>query len=201
MVTLVTALLLFAQLGAPFTDASASGTRQGDRIEVNLEVGVDALNISTILAHVADPGGEQTTATLNDRGSGRYGAVLTLPAADVVVVFEALAPGDSVLSQPVTLTSLGLDPVLLEPDRPFATVEPEPDDAPLVSRASRRWGWAAVGLLATSLALLALWAAGPRQGPRRAQVAGDAPGDDSPGPSAEPEEAEPEESAEVLGED
>lgn len=195
MVTFITALLLFAQLGAPFTDAVASGTRQGDRIEVNVEVGVDALNVSTVLAHVADPGGEQTTATLNDRGSGRYGAVLTLPAADVVVVFEALGPGDSVLSQPVTLTTLGLDPLLLEPDRPFATVEPEPDDAPLVSQASRRWGWAAVGLLATSLALLALWAAGPRQGPRRTQVAGDAPGA-SPDASSEPEE-----SAEVLGED
>lgn len=156
------ALLLLAQLGAPFTDATASGTRVGERIEVVLEVGVDALNVSTVLAHLVDPGGEQVTVPLNERGDSRYGAVITLPAADLVVVFEALAPGDSVLSQPVTLTGLGLDPGILAPERPFAEVGPE-DESVELTPGTRRWGWAAVGLIAAALALLAIWAAGPRR--------------------------------------
>ena len=164
MPVFLTFVLLAAQLGAPFIDATATGTRSGDsEIQVDLEVQIDALNVSTVFAHLSDPGGGQFTTPLNDRGDGRYGAIVTLSAADAVVVFEALAPGDSVLSQPTTLGALGLDLALLGPDRPFATVEPEADDSLVVTPSARRWGWAAVGLLATSLALLAVWAAGPRR--------------------------------------
>ncbi len=185
----LTALLLFAQLGAPFVDATATGTRVGDRIEVNLEVEVEALNLSTVLAHIADPGGEQVSVPLNERSDGRYGAVVTLPAADLVVVFEALAPGDSVLSQPMTLTALGLDPAILAPDRPFATVEPE-DDSVRLTPSTRRWGWAAVGLVAAALALLAFWAAGPRRGHSGAG-APDSPGGVSGGAERSPDVAGP----------
>ena len=165
MAVLITVLMLLGQLGLPIVDAEATGMRSGDRSEVDLEVGLEALNVATVLAHINDPGGEQTTMPLNDRGNGRYGAIITLPAADVVVVFEALAPGDSVLSQPTTLTALGLDGALLEPDRAFANLELEREPAANgLSPAARRWGWAAVGLLAASLALLAVWAAGPRRG-------------------------------------
>jgi hypothetical protein len=178
----VLSLLLF-QLGSPFVDAVAVGERAGSDVRVDLEVEVEALNVSTVFAHVLDPGGEQFTTPLNERGPGRYGAVITLPPADLVVVFEALAVGESVLSQPSTLTELGLDAALLEGERPFASVGPEPDRDEGLTTTTRRWGWAALAAVATSLALLAFWAAGPRRaqspielGPESGSDGGSTPG-------------------------
>ena len=176
--------LLLAQLGSPFVEAVVTGERVGDEIRVDLEVEVEALGVRTVLAHVLDPGGEQFTTPLREREPGRYGAVLTLAPADLVVVFEALASGDSVLSQPTTLTDLGLDPAVLEGERAFATVEPEPQPADGLDPTTRRWGWAALAAVATSLALLAIWAAGPRRG-----QPSDEPSStplDSPGPPGSP---------------
>ena len=147
------------ELGAPFVGASADAEEAGDFLRVDLEVELN-VDVATVVAHVLDPGGDQETVALNHRGGARFGAVTTTERADLVVVFEAVRAGEGVLSQPTTLTELGVDPALLEPGRGFA---PPPTEAPeVVGPTARRWGWAAVALGAGALALLAFWAMGSR---------------------------------------
>lgn len=189
----IVALVLLAQLGAPFDDPNATATpASNDQIAVDIEVAVEALNVVSVVAHVVEPGGTQSTTSLNARGDLRYGAVVTLPRADHVVVFEAVSTSDSVLSQPVTLTEIGLDPAVLTGPG-FAVAEP--DLEPASDGGASRWGWAAVAFGAASLAMLALWAAGPRAAsapddPSRAvddEVPAGATAEDSP-PVAETDE-------------
>lgn len=164
-------VLLFAQdLGAPFVEASAEARPVTGGLEVELQVTLNA-DVDTVVAHIVTPGQDQQTVALASRGGGEYGGVLIVPAEDVVVIFEAVDVGRQVLSQPATLTELGVDPDQFRGDRSFAA-----PDAPgsSIPQEARRWGWAAVALGATSLALIAFWAAGARRsGEETPEPAGD----------------------------
>ncbi len=152
----VLALLLAVDLGAPFGEASASGeATAAGTIEVELEV--EAGGEGSVVAHIVDPGHEQQTVSLAERGGNRFGGFVELEPGDFVVVFEWLpAGGASVQSRPVTLTELGLDPALFgggAVDEPRARGEDLPPT-------TRRWGWATLAVGAAALALLAVWALG-----------------------------------------
>lgn len=152
----VLALLLAVDLGAPFGAASASGEpTPAGTIEVELEV--EAGGEGSVVAHIVDPGNEQQTVSLAERGGNRFGGFVELEPGDFVVVFEWLpADGPAVQSRPVTLTELGLDPALFGGgaiDEPRARGEDLPPT-------TRRWGWATLALGAAALALLAVWALG-----------------------------------------
>ena len=151
-------------LGGPFGEATVGGIERGDgmRVEFAVEVGGSP---AAVVVHVVNPGEDQQTVSLNDRGGGTWGSVADLDLINYVAVFEVLYPdGDGEVSDPVTLLELGLDPAVLgmgevtEPD--------EPTDEPL-SPSTLRWGWGAVALTAVALALLAVWAMGDRPGPAR----------------------------------
>ena len=161
LVSVSVLLVAAVDLGAPFVDASADARRVTGGIEVELEVELN-VDVATVVAHVVIPGAEQQTVTLNSRGAGVYGGLVTVPAEDLVVVFEAVDIDRDVLSQPATLTELGVDPAVFQSDRSFAL----PDDPTrTVTPNARRWLWAAAGLGAASLALIGWWATGGRSEP------------------------------------
>ncbi len=159
MILLSVLLVGAADLGAPFVDASAEASRVTGGIEVELEVELN-VSVATVVAHVVIPGDEQQTVTLSARGGGTYGGLVTVPAADLVVIFEAVDVSRDVLSQPVTLTELGVDPDVFQSDRTFALPA---ESSRTVTPGARRWLWAATAMGAASLALIAWWAAGPRR--------------------------------------
>jgi len=159
MILLSVLLVGAADLGAPFVDASADARQVVGGIEVEIEVELN-VSVATVFAHVVIPGEDQRTVTLNPRGGGTYGGLVTVPAADLVVVFEAIDISRDVLSQPVTLTELGVDPDVFKSDRTFALPA---ESSRTVTPGARRWLWAAAAFGAGSLALIAWWAAGPRR--------------------------------------
>jgi hypothetical protein len=159
-------------LGGPFGEATAEGVESGDGIRVDFEVTLGG-SPTAVVVHVVNPGEDQETVSLTDRGGGRWGSVADLEQINYVAVFEVLyADGDGQVSDPVTLLELGLDPAVLGMGE-----VPAPDeetDTPL-SPVTRRWGWAALALGAVALALLAVWAMGDRNG--NGEVAGPLDGD------------------------
>lgn len=159
MILLSVVLVGAADLGAPFVDGSADARRVTGGIEVEIEVELN-VSVATVVAHVVIPGDDQRTVTLNPRGGGVYGGLVTVPAADLVVIFEAVDVNRDVLSQPVTLTELGVDPDVFQSNRTFAVPA---ESTRTVTPGARRWLWAAASLGAASLALIAWWAAGPRR--------------------------------------
>lgn len=156
-------LVLSSVLGGDFGEASATGraTSSGN-VEVTLSVVVN--NSPTVVAHVIDPGGDQTTVPLVHRGNNRYSSTIELRPADFIVVFEALGDALSTQSQPVRLTELGLDPSLIGV---LATTTTAADRFP---SGVRQWGWAGLALAALSLALVAWWALPERR--RRIEAEG-----------------------------
>jgi len=155
---LAVVILLMPDLGGPFVDASAEASRADGGLRVELEVQLNT-EVSTVVAHVASPGQEQQTVALSDRGNGVHGGFMSIDAEDVVVVFEVLDVDRDLLSQPVTLTELGVDPSVFESDRSFAVDE---DGTRIVTPTARRWLWSAAGLGLASIALIAWWAMGAR---------------------------------------
>ncbi len=152
---LLLALLLTIQLGAPFGDADAKAvSMDGDFVvEVSVEAppGPDA-----VLARIIDAGRELPPVALSPLGDGRYGGLLTFAEVrDVRVAFEARLGVDVVTSDLVTLTDLGVDPVVFDGLVPAQTVtgsddgDAGPSSLPLVL---------GVLLAVASLAALAVWA-------------------------------------------
>jgi hypothetical protein len=151
-------ILTAVVLGGAFGEASASG-RQVSAATIEVDLTVEAADVEAVVAHLIEPGAEQETVPLVDRGGGVFGIVIELRKADYVVVFETLANGISSQSQPLRLTELGLDPALLGVlPFPTTTTSEFSDD-------TRMWGWAGLALAALALALLAWWALPDRPAP------------------------------------
>ena len=148
MIWLAAALLFLVPAGDGFGEATASAEQIGtDRIRVELEVKIEGAG--SVVAHVIEPGGQQETVSLADRGGGGFGAVLESRQVDLVVVFEVL--GDEPRqSDPLRLTQLGVDRATLGMVAPLVEVAEEDDD-------TTRWGWLGLGMGAAALSLLAVW--------------------------------------------
>ncbi len=131
------------------------------RVEVNFDVEV-AGSPTAVAVHVVDPGHDQQTFSLIDRGGGRWGGLAVVDPNNYVVVFEVLyADAQGSVSPPTTLVQLGVDSQMLG-----IAVEPAGGEEQQegLSRASLRWLWAAVALGAAALALLAVWVMGEKSG-------------------------------------
>jgi hypothetical protein len=148
--------LLTIELGGTFGLASAEAVAvSSGEIEVTLSVEVGG-NPASVVAHFIDPGDNQETVTLGHQGAGTYEGTALVERADLIVVFEAIGAGaTSELARPITLTELGVDPALLLEGS--STIEPQENELTL-NAATERWGWAALGLGAGALSLLAWWA-------------------------------------------
>lgn len=149
MILLLASVLLLVPAGDGFGEAGASADLIGtDRIRVELTVEIGGAG--SVVAHLIEPGEQQQTVALADRGGGVFGAVLESRQVDLVVVFEVLgdAPRQSV---PLRLTDLGVDRATLGMVAPLVELGSETDD-------SSQWGWLGLGLGAAALSLLAVWA-------------------------------------------
>ncbi|MCH8985259.1 MAG: hypothetical protein IIB04_01440 [Acidobacteria bacterium] len=150
---LLLALLLSLQLGAPFGEADASAISVDGEFVVELSVeappGPDA-----VFARVVDAGRELPAVALAPLGGRRYGGILTLSEVrDVRVAFEARLGVDVVVSELVTLSDLGVDPVVFDfATSPETSPTVEQDDTP--SRLPLVFG---VVFAFASLVLLAVW--------------------------------------------
>lgn len=155
---LMSLLLASVTLGAGFGDASASATPADDGT-MTLDLQVEVGDAATVVAHLLDVGGDQQTVTLGADDDGTYRGRVVTERANFIVVFEALyADGTGRASSPANLLELGVDPEILGLEPP-----PLPDDEITgFSAATTRWIWIAIALTALSLALTALWAAGPK---------------------------------------
>lgn len=156
MIWLVAALLFLVPAGDGFGAASATAEQIGpDRIRIELEVMIEGSG--SVVAHVIEPGGQQETVSLADRGGGEFGAVLESRQIDLVVVFEVLGE-DPRQSDPLRLTQLGVDRATLGMVPPLAEIAEEGDD-------NTQWGWLGLGMGAAALSLLAVWVlVGSREG-------------------------------------
>jgi hypothetical protein len=148
MTWLVVALLFLVPAGDGFGDASATAEQIGpDRIRVELEVAIQGAG--SVVAHIIEPGGQQETVSLAERGGGQFGAVFESRQIDLVVVFEAL--GDAPRqSTPLRLTQLGVDRATLGMVAPLVEVADDGED-------TTRWGWLGLGMGAAALSLFAVW--------------------------------------------
>ena len=155
MVYLISVVMLVIELGGVFGAASAEATAvSSGEMEVSLSVEVGG-NPASVVAHLIDPGDDQTTTTLARRGDSFEGT-LVVERADLLVVFEAIGVGGtSEQSAPVSLTQLGVAVDVLLDD---AGNVDEPDAELTLDAATERWGWAALALGAGALSLLAWWA-------------------------------------------
>ncbi|MEX0699985.1 MAG: hypothetical protein WD651_14755 [Acidimicrobiia bacterium] len=151
-------LTVAVTVGGVFGDASASG-RQRTAATIEVDLRVEVGDAETVVAHVIEPGADQTTVPLVHLDGDVYGIIIELRKADHLVVFEALIDGVSSQSQPFHLTDLGLDPALI------GVVSVTPTTAPEISSETRLWGWAGLGLTALALAFLAWWALPDRTAP------------------------------------
>lgn len=135
-------------LGEGFSEGNATGKRIDEQLTVTLSV--TAVGNGTVVAHLLEPGGEQMTLAMADIGGGRFQGVFDSRPIDLVVVFEGVGfGGRSVQSDPVRLTEIGLDPVLLSiPVFPRLDEEPGGDYG--------RWVWLALAAGAAALALVAV---------------------------------------------
>lgn len=168
MILLVAVLLFLVPAGDGFGDATASAEQIGpDRIRIELEVTIEGAG--SVVAHVIEPGGQQETISLADRGGGGFGAVFESRQIDLVVVFEVLGE-DPRQSDPLRLTELGVDRATLGMVAPLAEVVEEGDD-------TEQWGWLGLGMGAAALSLMAVWVlVGGRDGRDGQDVVVDAQG-------------------------
>jgi hypothetical protein len=149
MFWLVLSLLLLVPAGDGFGQAVASAEVVGtDRIRVEVEVAIEGAG--SAVAHLIEPGEDQQTVSLADRGGGEFGAVFESRQVDLVVVFEVLGD-DPRQSMPLRLTDLGVEREVLGMSPPLVDVE-EPD-----AGENSQWGWLGLGLGAAALSLLAVW--------------------------------------------
>lgn len=150
--------LMLIPLGGPFVDARASAEPLGTEMDVELIAQVDSGG-TAVIAHIVVGGDQpQRSVTLDSRGSGVYGGFVTLPIQEAVVVFELFGAGGGVLSNPATLTELGVDLLAVSGRDPFTPVEGDPSGG--ITSEARRWLWLAAAAGAAALSALAFWARG-----------------------------------------
>lgn len=160
VIVLAMLVALAIPIGGVFGEGSATAVEASDG-QISVDLRVEGLGDSAVVAHLIDPGDDQVTVTMGSDVEGVFTGSVVVENANLVVVFEALATnGASTLSEPTTLLKLGVDPVVLGyPDPAIIT---EDDEPPLVSPENQRLLWAAGGAVAAALALVAFWAAGPK---------------------------------------
>ncbi len=162
-------VFMTVQVGGVFGDASAdAGVVSSGEIEVVVRVEV-AGRPSSVIAHFVDPGDDQSRVALALDATGAYVGTARVERADLVVVFEAIwSDATSDMSRPLTLLELGVDPQILIDE----SADEVSDDGGIVTldATTERWGWAALALGATALALLAWWALADY--PRRSRQSG-----------------------------
>lgn len=145
------------QIGGAFGEASVQLDELADDsmiVDLQVEVGVSA---EAVVAHFSFDDVESFAIPLLDRGGGVYGIRTELEPVNYVVVFEAVGPGE--LSEAWTLTALGADFGMAEPDGPMPSQAPEEQ----LSNQTQSIGWLALALAAASLSALAFWVLGGDQ--------------------------------------
>ena len=152
---LLSASLLLIPLGGPFVDASATAEPLGDQLEVELIVEVDQSAIA-VIAHLVVGGDQpQRSATLDHRSGLVYGGFVTLPIQDTVVVFELLGINGGVLSEPTSLSELGIDFTEFAGTGSTSAMVELPSSG--ITRQARAWLWLSIATGAAALSLLAFW--------------------------------------------
>lgn len=153
-------LMLFLALipvGEGFGEGSATAEQIGpDLISVDISVEIPNQSSGSVVVHLIEPGEEQQTVALRNRGSGMFGAVFESRQVDLVAVFESLGTVAR-QSEPFRLSELGVDRATLgmAPVRDsLVDVVDEPDDD------KDQWGWLGLGFGAAALSLLAVWVLG-----------------------------------------
>jgi hypothetical protein len=147
-------LLALAEIGGGFGGPAVTGTEAtAATMEIDVSVVLDGSD-GPVVVHLALPG-ETTTRPLVNRNGETWGALLEVRRADWQIVFEDVATGE--ISNPLSLTELGLDPALLG-SLPGGTPPGERDTA----TTSMAWGWLAAAVLAGGGAI-ALASAGRRK--------------------------------------
>ncbi|MFQ5968577.1 MAG: hypothetical protein ACE5MI_13370, partial [Acidimicrobiia bacterium] len=92
MLSWFVAVLLLIDLGPAFQNASAFGEpAPNDMLFVDVQVEI-AGQVQAAFAHVIDPGDEQLTVALINRGGSFWGGGAEIERANLVVVFEAIRP-------------------------------------------------------------------------------------------------------------
>lgn len=161
-------LLALAEIGGGFGGPTVTGTEAtAATMEIDVSVVLDGSD-GPVVVHLALPG-ESDTRPLVNRDGETWGALLEVRRADWQVVFEDVATGE--LSNPMSLTELGLDPALLG-TLPGGSPSGEPEST------STPWGWLVAAFLAGggALALLMVARARPRHLRRRRPFRHSAPG-------------------------
>jgi len=139
------ALLLSVTLATPFGDAEARALEIDSGMTIEVSVAVDG-GRSAVLARVVAFAGELPPVALVDQGNGTWTGILNLSGReDVQVAFEAIAGGESHISELTSLTDLGVDPAVISATRP--TQLPPEDTGP---------DWWLIGGIAAGVAALAL---------------------------------------------
>ncbi len=188
------ALLVSVPVGGAFGEAAAEGTVTGDGL-ITVEIEVEVPGASAVVAHFVDPGDDQRTVAMNPRTGDVFAASAEVEQADLVVVFEILNGAEVVVSRPLNLSELGVDPAVLgavvAPNLLTSDPEEVPDEGVLTPEIRRNL-WLAVALAAGALSLLAVWAAGPRSSPSQGSgpSAGPSSGPGLKAPDSEPSEAD-----------
>ncbi len=109
------ALILAAvSLGSPFGLAEASAIDNTDGLTVEIVVEVEG-GFSTVLVRPFSSFDELPPTAMQDRGDGRWGALVKLPSAeDWLVAFEGIREtGETVRSDSAFLTELGVDALVV----------------------------------------------------------------------------------------
>lgn len=169
MIRLALVLLALVPAGSGFGEATATGTVLGVD-EMRVELQVEIAGAGSVVAHLIEPGGQQQTISLRDRGGGEFGGFIDTRRVDLVVVFETLG-NDPLQSEPLRFSELGVSRTALGMDPPLAqVVDSEGDD-------NSQWGWLGLGLGAAALSLVAIWALGGDSKRRADDESLDAPDD------------------------
>lgn len=155
MVSLAVLVLLVVELGGGFGAASAEATASDDVMEVTISVTAPS-SAGAVIAHFMLPGEDEVTHSMSQAGV-RWTGLLELRPGDWTVVFEAVGTGD--LSQPRTLTALGVDRSVLVSAPPPAEVEEPGVVVP--------WRWLALACAAAAAAIIVALVGSGRSAGRR----------------------------------
>lgn len=145
------AVIALVTLASPFGDAEAAGVALDDRLTIEVSVEVRG-TFEAVIVTPFSSFEELPKTALRNRGDGTWGGLVELPSAeDWSVVFDAIEPdGTASRSETVTLTELGVDPVVVGAE----PAEPIPGD-PIP--ASTWWLIGGILLALAALGALAWW--------------------------------------------
>jgi hypothetical protein len=151
------AVLLTVGLGGGFGDASAEVVSIGsESMLISVEVEANS-SAESVVASFFAPGDGPVTLPLLHRGGNVYGLQTELRPVDYAVVFEILGP-EPARSDRISLSAMGA----VFGAQSVTTTDPVEEDEQGFSTDAKRWGWLALALTASSLAVLAFWVLGGR---------------------------------------